>query len=316
MLLRSISTVALATGMLAVASARAPQATPQGSPPVTSVLDLQVRLDRAGFSPGEIDGVDGANTARALQAFNTAFSANATVGGAAASDAAAALASDTADVLTRYIITPADAAGPFVEDIPDDLMEQAKLPVLGYTSLLEALGERFHAAPALLRKLNPRASFAEGEEIVVPNVITTTPPPSNADVVIVVSGSRSSLAVRDAQGKTMLHAPITSGSQHDPLPLGTWAVTTIQKDPAFHYNPALFWDADPSHAKATIAPGPNNPVGVAWIDLTKEHYGIHGTPEPGRVGHTASHGCVRLTNWDVMRVAALVKKGTKVIFEP
>jgi lipoprotein-anchoring transpeptidase ErfK/SrfK len=305
--------MALATGMLAAPSARAPQATPrQGSPPVSSVLELQVRLDRAGFSPGEIDGVDGANTARALQAFNTAAAA----GGTAASDAAAALSSDTADVLTRYVITAADAAGPFVEDIPDDLMEQAKLPVLGYTSLLEALGERFHASPALLRKLNPRASFSEGEEIVVPNVTTAPPPRSDVEAVIVVSGSRSSLAVRDAQGKTILHAPITSGSQHDPLPLGTWAVTTVQKDPSFHYNPALFWDADPSHAKAKIAPGPNNPVGVAWIDLTKEHYGIHGTPEPGRVGHTASHGCVRLTNWDVLRVAALVQKGTKVIFEP
>jgi lipoprotein-anchoring transpeptidase ErfK/SrfK len=84
--------------------------------------------------------------------------------------------------------------------------------------------------------------------------------------------------------------------------------------PTFHYNPDLFWDADPSHAEATLPPGPNSPVGVVWIDLSKEHYGIHGTPEPERIGHTLSHGCVRLTNWDAAEVAARVRPGTRVLF--
>jgi lipoprotein-anchoring transpeptidase ErfK/SrfK len=120
--------------------------------------------------------------------------------------------------------------------------------------------------------------------------------------------------VEDATGKVLFHAPVTSGSEHDPLPIGQWKVTTVQRNPTFNYNPDLFWDADPKHAKAQIPPGPNNPVGTVWIDLTKEHYGIHGSPEPSNIGHTQSHGCVRLTNWDVQRVARWAKPGTPVIF--
>ena len=119
----------------------------------------------------------------------------------------------------------------------------------------------------------------------------------------------------DDDGAVIFHAPVTSGSEHDPLPIGTWAVTAVSRRPTFHYNPDLFWDANPAHAKAKIPPGPNNPVGLVWIDLTKEHYGIHGTPEPGKIGHTSSHGCVRLTNWDALHVASLVRKGTPVVFE-
>jgi len=111
-----------------------------------------------------------------------------------------------------------------------------------------------------------------------------------------------------------MHAPVTSGSEHDPLPIGAWTVTSVVRNPTFNYNPDLFWDADPAHAKAKIPPGPNGPVGVVWIDISKPHYGIHGTPEPGTVGHTSSHGCVRLTNWDALKLAAMVGKGTKVEF--
>lgn len=125
----------------------------------------------------------------------------------------------------------------------------------------------------------------------------------------------SSLTIEDGDGRVLFHAPATVGSEHDPLPVGTWKVTSVQRNPKFHYNPALFWDADPTHSKATIPPGPNNPVGVVWIDLSKEHYGVHGTPEPSRIGHTQSHGCIRLTNWDAARVAARAAPGTRVIFE-
>ena len=110
----------------------------------------------------------------------------------------------------------------------------------------------------------------------------------------------------------LFHAPVTSGSEHDPLPIGTWKVTSVEQMPAFNYNPDLFWDADPKHAKARIPPGPNNPVGTVWIDLSKEHYGIHGTPEPSKIGHTQSHGCVRLTNWDAQRLARWARPGTTV----
>jgi lipoprotein-anchoring transpeptidase ErfK/SrfK len=107
---------------------------------------------------------------------------------------------------------------------------------------------------------------------------------------------------------------VTTGSTHDPLPLGTWRITSVTRSPTFHYDPELFWNGDPEKTKVKIAAGPNNPVGDMWIDINKPHYGIHGTPEPGRIGHAESHGCVRLTNWDAVRLAGLVAKGTPVTF--
>jgi lipoprotein-anchoring transpeptidase ErfK/SrfK len=103
-------------------------------------------------------------------------------------------------------------------------------------------------------------------------------------------------------------------SHHNLLPLGRWRVTSVTHNPTFYYDPERFWNADPEQAKAKIPPGPNNPVGDVWIDINKPHYGIHGTPEPGRIGHAESHGCVRMTNWDAVKLAGLVAKGTSVTF--
>jgi lipoprotein-anchoring transpeptidase ErfK/SrfK len=135
-----------------------------------------------------------------------------------------------------------------------------------------------------------------------------------AEITISVSREDSSLRATKADGTLVFFAPVTTGSVHDPLPPGDYKVKGVQWHPPFHYSPDLFWDAKPGDAKATIKPGPNNPVGIVWVDLSLEHYGLHGTPEPGSVGHTQSHGCVRLTNWDAARVAALVKPGTPVLF--
>ena len=278
------------------------------------ILAIQVRLDRAGFSPGEIDGRGGLNTRKALLAFQRARSL--TPSGRAEPETVAALAADGAAPLTTYVLTEEDLAGPFVPAVPGDLMDQATLPALAFTSVLEMLGERFHGSPRLLQQLNPDAGFdTAGESIVVPNV--TPPPPESSGVpgiTVMVSKKESVLTVRSQDGSTLLHAPVTTGSEHDPLPLGDWTVTSVARDPQFHYNPDLFWDADPTHAKATIPPGPNNPVGVVWIDLTREHYGLHGTPEPRLIGRAESHGCVRLTNWDALRVASMVAQGTPVRF--
>ena len=277
-------------------------------------VQTQVMLDRAGFSPGEIDGAIGTSTKRALEAFTKS-------GGKA--DA------PPADAIVAYRITEQDAAGPFTPQIPEDMVEKSKLDALGFTSLVEALGERFHASPALLRRMNPTAKFVAGEEIQVPNVAAAVAPvgpprgrqsdavPTEnnpAATIVTVKKSTSDLTVADGTGKILMYAPVTTGSEHDPLPIGEWKVTGVQRDPKFHYNPDLFWDADVKHSKATIPAGPNNPVGVVWVDITKPHYGLHGTPEPGTVGKTESHGCVRLTNWDAVKLASLVRPGTKVVF--
>jgi lipoprotein-anchoring transpeptidase ErfK/SrfK len=132
---------------------------------------------------------------------------------------------------------------------------------------------------------------------------------------VVVSKSKGTLKAFDEAGKLVAVYTATMGSRHDPLPLGKWKVLGIAKNTPFNYNPDLFWDAEPGDKKAKIPPGPNNPVGVVWIDISKEHYGIHGTPNPETIGRAQSHGCVRLTNWDAARLAQMVSSRTELLFE-
>jgi lipoprotein-anchoring transpeptidase ErfK/SrfK len=289
------------------AAGQKPLAKPRTSPGAGSdMLATQVALDRAGFSPGEIDGRGGANTQRAVDAFERE------TGSKIADIVAAATEPPTID----YTVTTEDAAVPIVRSIPEDMMAKARLKRLAYTSRLEMLAERFHASPALLRRLNARLRLGPGDRVVVPNVkvVAAAEGKPVPGIVVRVSKQASTLTVSDGAGKVIMYAPVTSGSEHDPLPIGSWTVTGVARNPSFNYNPDLFWDADPAHAKAKIPPGPNGPVGLVWIDISKPHYGIHGTPEPGSVGHTTSHGCVRLTNWDALRLAAIVGKGTVVEF--
>ena len=284
------------------AQAAAPAAAKTPAPSAAEKnLRTQVLLDRAHYSVGEIDGNTGTNTTRALAAYEK----DRVVGGGVAGAGVQALNADSAPTLTDYTITAEDAKGPYTK-VPQDMMAKSKLKALDYSSVTEKLGERFHASPALLKKLNPGKRFAAGETIRVPNVHTDAPAKA---AKVVVDQSDGSVSALDAQGKVLARYPATMGSQHDPLPVGEWKINGVTQDPPFNYNPDLFWDAKAAHSKAKIAPGPNNPVGVVWIDLSKEHYGIHGTPEPATVGKTQSHGCIRLTNWDAAELAKMVGPG-------
>ncbi|HUB78990.1 MAG TPA: L,D-transpeptidase [Bryobacteraceae bacterium] len=275
-----------------------------------AVVRAQILLDRAHFSCGAIDGNFGSN----LQKTVTAYQNDRHLPATGDVDAATwnSLNADQAPVLISYTITADDEKGPFVQ-IPNDMMKQAELPAMDYTSPLQELSERFHASQDLMQALNPGADFNKvGQQLTVPNA--TTMPPGEA-AAIYVSKSESSVRAVGPDGKLLAFYVATIGSDHDPLPIGNWKVEWIKRDPVFHYDSKLFWDAKHPDQKADIKPGPNNPVGVVWIDLSKEHYGIHGTPDPSLIGHTMSHGCIRLTNWDASELANMVKPGTPAILQ-
>jgi lipoprotein-anchoring transpeptidase ErfK/SrfK len=277
----------------------------------SATLRAQILLDRVHFSPGEIDGRYGRNLNLAIQGFQA--NRNLPPTGVIDGQTWELLNADSEPVLVYYTIAEEDVAGPF-RPFPEDMMEKGRLDWLGYQSPAEALGEKFHISPRLLAELNPDKELGRaGEQILVPNVVREYGL-VRAERVI-VSETRGIVLPFAAGGTLLAQYPATIGGPNDPLPLGEWKVTLVKRNPIFNYNPDLFWDADPSHSKARIPPGPNNPVGVVWIGLSKEHYGIHGSPWPNLIGHTQSHGCIRLTNWDAAELSHMIDIGTTVILQ-
>lgn len=275
------------------------------------LIRAQVLLDRAHFSPGVIDGQDGENVKNAIAAFERANGLP--EDGVLDAGVWAKLTADTGPILIDYVVTEADAKGPYTPTIPKGYAEMAKLERLGFSGPLEALAERFHMDQALLQALNPGVDFAAaGAKVLVAY-------PSRADLpakvaTVEVDKGRKQVRAYASDGKLLAAYPATVGSSELPTPSGEWAVRTVAPAPTWTYDPSRLTFGDKSAGKLTIAAGPNNPVGAVWIDLTKDTYGIHGAPEPRLVGKTASHGCVRLTNWDAQQLSKAVQKGTKVVF--
>lgn len=274
------------------------------------IAALQVLLDRTGASPGVIDGRFGSNVDKALAAYReitgVQLRTTDTIG------ITEALESTGGEAFAHYTITPEDAAGPYVASIPEDYSQKAQLERMAYTSVTEALAERFHMDEAYLKRLNPEANFNRPGTIVkVANFgkLAATPVAS-----ITADKGRKQVRAYDANGKLVAAYPATIGSTDTPSPSGTHAVSRVALDPNYTYNPKINFKQGENDRVLTIPPGPNGPVGSVWIALDKPTYGIHGTPDPSKIGKTESHGCVRLTNWDARELAKLVKPGVTVEF--
>ncbi|KAA2235773.1 L,D-transpeptidase family protein [Salinarimonas soli] len=278
-----------------------------------AILRAQVLLDRARFSPGVIDGRRGENVGLAVRAFERQHGLK--EDGEIDPEVLARLAeADARPALKEYTITDADLKGPFTKEIPERFEDKAELDRLGYTSPEEMLAERFHMDEDLLEALNPGKSFDKaGTRILVADV--ETPKPEAKVRRIEVDRSAKALRAFAEDGSLVAYYPATIGSEDKPTPEGVHEVTAVAPNPTYTYRPDKYQFKGVEAKKAfTIKAGPNNPVGSVWIDLSKDTYGIHGTPDPAKVGKTASHGCVRLTNWDAEELAGMVEKGVKVEF--
>lgn len=298
----------------AVNSAQPSKKTLSNEKPTPAGVRLQVLLDRAQFSPGEIDGRFGENAKKALRAYAEARQLPSSDG--LTEDVWKALTqADDRPVMTTYTITEQDVAGPFLRKLPSKLEDMKGIPRLGFTSPREALAEKFHMSEQLLAALNPGRHLDRAGDTIV--VVDTTSgrggAPAKADR-IEVDKVRQTVKLFDKLNALIGFYPATVGSEEKPSPSGTLKVTEVSRNPFYRYNPDYHFKGVRSRKPFTIKPGPNNPVGTVWINLSAESYGIHGTPSPEKISKAESHGCVRLTNWDAERVAASVAKGTPVAF--
>ena len=275
----------------------------------TQMIAVQTMLDRSRHSPGVIDGYGGANTDRAIRYYRKAKGLK--EGTQVDAELLRALHADFGgDVFRSYTLTEKDVAGPFT-DVPEEFPEMAKMDKLGYESVEEMLAERFHMDQDFLTALNPDADFTKAGTRLV--IVSHGNRDFDAEIArIEVRKGEATVAALDKQGKLLASYPATIGSSRFPSPSGTMKVAALAMEPNYTFDPKRQdWGPDKTFI---LPPGPNNPVGGTWIDLGKDGYGIHGSPDPQLVAKRASHGCVRLTNWDVAELARAIRTGIEVAF--
>ena len=323
------------------AEAWAPPGT-KGSPINGQFFHAQVLMSAHGFSPGVIDGQEGESFKLALRSFQE--SRGLAVNGTLDNATRQALLQLDRPSTVNVTLTAEDVRSQYVYPFPKEPEAQAELKFLGYRNMLEKVAERYHTTPDTIVALNgPDKLIGEGQVLRLPNVIPTSRDYSgvqgkgagpmaalNIDAdqptgdYVVVDKSEGVLKVYQGEptidegeagdGRLVAAFPVTMGSEKYPLPIGKWKATTYAFLPPFHYQPELLQNAK-ADEDLKLPPGPNGPVGVAWLDLTKEHYGIHGTNEPQTIGRAESSGCIRMANWDVLRLARIMKPGFTAIFQ-
>jgi lipoprotein-anchoring transpeptidase ErfK/SrfK len=282
----------------------------QAKLPRAAIARAQILLDRARFSPGEIDGKKGENVDKALRAY---AQAQGLPEKGLTREVWDKLVADTAPAIIDYQISEDDIKGPFADKLPKKMEDMQHLPALSYTSAAEALAERFHMSEELLRALNPGKKFDRaGETIAVANIRPAEDMPKVGRIE--VDKTAQTVRAFDKDNKLIAFYPATVGSDEKPSPTGTLKVTGVQKNPTYRYNPEYNFKSVKTDEPFTIKPGPNNPVGTMWIGLSEKGYGIHGTPDPAKVSKSESHGCIRLTNWDAQDLGAKLTKGIEVMF--
>ncbi|MET0749346.1 MAG: L,D-transpeptidase [Rhizobium sp.] len=294
------------------------QAKPRNTEPVITLKNkskmeitaLEVFLDRQGISPGAIDGRMGGNVTKAVYAYQQMTGQQLDPNNTDA--ILEELRTSGGMPIVNYTITPADAAGPYVAEIPEDYAQKASLTSLAYTSTTEMLAEKFHMDEGYLKEINPGVDFTiPGSTIKVVDI----GPPKTGDVArIVADKGRKQVFAYDATGALLAAYPASIGSDDTPSPSGTVTVERVAFNPGYTYNPKINFRQAGNDKVLDIPPGPNGPVGTVWMALSKPTYGIHGTPEPSKIGKSQSHGCVRLTNWDATELAKMVKPGVTVEF--
>ncbi|PDS72859.1 L,D-transpeptidase [Rhizobium sp. L43] len=280
---------------------------PSSTDPDPAIVRLQVLLDRAGASPGVIDGLSGENVNKAVAGFEAMNKLP--VDGRVDPEVVSRLEGN-APIVESYVVLAEDAKG-LVDRIPEDYGEKAKMQSLGYTSVAEKLSERFHMGIDLVSALNPASQFAPGDTVWVVNPGV----PREGKVKRIEADKKTGQVLAYADNGSLLAVyPATIGSEDNPAPSGKHKVKGVARMPVYRYDPKRNFKQGKNNKVLTIPKGPNGPVGTVWIDLTEPTYGIHGTPEPKFIDKVGSHGCVRLTNWDAEELAGMVKPGVLVDF--